>query len=302
MLDRFYSYNSSQNFDKARGKARLSLILDTFAPDRKRLLSYDEVRDIIKPKSEAYQGIRQVEIAKIVGSEGRYNDFTKAFLPKRELLRTRWESIDMAHANDINLPPVRLYELGGVFFVRDGNHRVSVARALGGYQIDAEVSSLDTDIELEPGMSTTDIRRAVIAYERNQLFKNTDLGEIIGPEDLIFTATGRYGELLKHIEVHKYYLNQDIKEEIPFVDAARSWYEKLYKPIIDIVAERKLMTRFPGRTPSDLYMWIINHWHYMKGEHGEGYSLETAILSYADRFGRTWRDRLRSILGRPAHR
>ena len=117
-----------------------------------------------------------------------------------------------------------------------------------------------------------------------------------------FTATGRYGELLKHIEVHKYYLNEDKAEEITFVEAAQSWYEKLFRPIVDIITERRLMVRFPGRTTADLYMWMINHWHFMKGEHGDGYPLESAILSYADRFGRRWWERMSAILRKLARR
>jgi hypothetical protein len=293
---------AKDNFDKAKSRARISGVLNTFAPDRQRLLSLDEVREIIKPKTEAYRGIRQVRIDKIVGSEGRYKDFNKAFLPKKELLRGRWESIDIAHAESINLPAVWLYELGGVFFVRDGNHRVSVAKSVGAVEIDAEVSTLDTDIELRPDMSVEDIKKSVILFERSQLFKNTDLGDVISPEKLVFTATGRYGELLKQIEVHKYYINQDQSEEISFRDAAASWYEKLYLPIVEVIERRKLMARFPGRTSSDLYMWMINHWHFMKGKHGDGYPLESAILNFSERFGKRWWERFLVILDRLAQR
>ena len=85
-----------------------------------------------------------VNVDRIVGSEGRYRDFNRHFLPRREFLQSRWVSIDMAHYNDVSLPPVRVYEIGGVYFVRDGNHRVSVARMRGQTMIDAEVTRLDT--------------------------------------------------------------------------------------------------------------------------------------------------------------
>ena len=97
----------------------------------------------------------------------------------------------MAHADSVYLPAVRLYEIGSVFFVRDGNHRVSVAKTMGAYQIDAEVSSLDTDIELRPGMSPEEVKKEVVQFEQDQLFKNTDLGKVIEPEKLVFAATGR---------------------------------------------------------------------------------------------------------------
>jgi hypothetical protein len=164
------------------------------------------------------------------------------------------------------------------------------------------VSTLDTDIELRPDMTVEDIKKSVILFERSQLFKNTDLGDVISPEKLVFTATGRYGELLKQIEVHKYYINQDQSEEISFSDAAASWYEKLYLPIVEVIERRKLMARFPGRTSSDLYMWMINHWHFMKGKHGDGYPLESAILNFSERFGKRWWERFLVILDRLARR
>ncbi len=293
---------AQDNFNRAKSRARISSVLNAFAPDRQRLLSLDEVRDIIKPRSEAYRGIRQVPIDRIVGSEGRYNDFSKAFLPKKEMLRGRWESIDMAHADNVNLPAVRLYELGGVFFVRDGNHRVSVAKSIGAYAIDAEVSTLDTDVALQPGMTAEDIKGRVILFERDRLFEKTDLGKIISPDELVFTATGRYGELLKQIEVHKYYINQNKVDEISFLVAAASWHENLYRPIVGIIDKKRLMTRFPGRTASDLYMWMINHWHFMKGKHGDGYPLESAILEFTERFGKRWWERFLVIAGRLARR
>ena len=290
--------SASDDFNRAKKKARLSVIMNAFTPDRQRLLSLDEVRDIIKPRTEAYRGVTQVYIDKIIGSEGRYKDFSRAFFPKKELLRNRWESIDKAHGDSVILPPVRLYEIGGVYFVRDGNHRVSVAKSVGALMIDAEISSLDTDIRIAPGMSYDDIKREVILFERERLFSNTNLAEIISPVDLLFTATGRYGELLKHIEVHKYFINQNLPKELTFTEAAQSWYENLYKPIADVISEQNLMSRFPGRTTSDLYMWIINHWHFMKGEHGDGYPLESAIFEFTERFGKRWWARFTTALSR----
>lgn len=302
MSDEYRRINAQQQFDQAKSRARISRILNAFAPDRERLLSFDEVRDLIKPRSEAYKGIRQVPVENIVGSEGRYNDFNKAFLPKKELLRRRWENISIAHAEQKILPSIRLYELGGVFFVRDGNHRVSVARANGVLSIDAEVTSLDTDIELKPGITNDEIKKFVLQFEHDQFFKNTDIGDVISPDDLVFTATGRYGELLKQIEVHKYFINQGKDEEIPYMEAVQSWHDKLYKPIVDIIDAKNLMVRFPGRTASDLYMWMINHWHFMKGRHGDGYPLESAIIEYTERFGKRWWQRLLTILSKLGRR
>lgn len=105
---------------------------------------------MLKPGNETYLGMKTVPVKLIVGSESRYQDFDNRFFQKKMHLKTRWEHIDMAHIQDINLPPITLYELGGLYFVRDGNHRVSVAKAKNVEFIDAEVVSLQSEIHLNP--------------------------------------------------------------------------------------------------------------------------------------------------------
>lgn len=287
-----------EDFNRAKTRATLSTLINSFAPERQQLLSLDDVRELVRPKGEAYKGLRVVPISLIVGSEGRYRDFTGAFLPKREMLRHRWESVDRAYLGFVDLPPIRLYEIGGVYFVRDGNHRVSVAKAQGVEQIDAEVVALDSEIALHPGMTREELKGAVIEYEREQVFEQTDIGTVVAPDEITFTATGRYFELVKHIEVHKYFINQDREEELSFAEAAESWYRNLYRPIIDLLSERKLHRRFPGRTKADLYMWMIRHWDELKRKHGHAYPLEKAIIDYSDRFGLDLLQRVRAIVGR----
>jgi hypothetical protein len=156
----------SQDFTKARGKAFFSRIKNFLRGENDRPLAFREVKDILKPDSEVYKGMRTIPINLIAGSEGRQQDFTKCFFPKSEHLRPRWENIDKAHIQNINLPPVQLYEIGGVYFVRDGNHRVSVARAQGVEYIDAEVTSLSSEIALHPNMTLLELQNAVIEMEK----------------------------------------------------------------------------------------------------------------------------------------
>ena len=274
-----------QDFNRARSRATLSSVLNAFAPEREHLLSFDEVKSLVKPRGEIYQGMKVVPLELIVGSEGRYQDFNRVFLPRREFLRRRWESVDKAHLGNVTLPPIRLYEIGGAYFVRDGNHRVSVARQNGAYAIDAEVSSLNSEINLNPGMTHQDLKREVIGLEKKQAFEDTTLSKILSPEELDFTSTGRYVELLKHITVHKYLINLDKTAEIPFEEAARSWRDNLFYPIINLISEKKLTRRFPGRTKADLYMWMIRHWDDLKRKHGNLYPLEEAVLDYSKQYG-----------------
>ncbi len=292
----FVQNQAREDFNKARSRATITQLLNTLTPERQRLLSLEDVRNLLKPKKESYKGMQSVAIDKIVGSEGRYNDFTSAFLPKRDFIRGRWESVDRAHLSDIILPAIKLYEIGGVYFVRDGNHRVSVARMQGTEAIDAEVIELDSEIPLKPGMTVSDLKDAVIDYEKKKVFSDTQLDTIVPPEEIVFSEPGRYVEMLRHIQGHKYFLNQGSEEEISFLDAASSWYNNLYKPIVRIIEQENIISRFPGRTMADLYMWIIKHWDGLKNKYGNNFSLKVAALDYSEKYGKSLWEQLKGLL------
>lgn len=284
MENSIITQKASEDFSRARGKAVLSQIQNFLNPDRDKLLSFHDVKDILKPKNEVYMGNRTVPIKQVAGSEGRYHDFNKFFLPRREHLRQRWQRVDEAHIKDIILPPILLYEIGGLYFVRDGNHRVSVAKTQNVEFIDAEVISLSTEINLKPTMTTEELRDALIAYEKNIFYNETFFGDLTDCWDLNFSSPGRYDVIYNHILVHKYYLNEGIEEEIPFNDALVSWYNNVYNPVISIIREQWLLVNFPGRTEADLYVWIIKHWDFLKKKYGT-YSLAKAAGDFAVKYG-----------------
>lgn len=286
MSDEIHSLQASEDFSKARGKAILSRIQNFMNPDKDKLLSFNDVKDILKPRNETYRGMQVVPLELIVGSEGRYRDFNKYFLPRSEYLRQRWERVDMARLKDIILPPIQLYEIGGVYFVRDGNHRVSVARSQGSGSIDAEVISLSSEIKIDPSMTKEQLKQAVIDYEKKLFYEKTNFYELTGCDDLDFSTPGRYDVIYNHILVHKYYLNEHATMEISFSDALVSWYNNVYKPIIDIIKDEHLDARFPGRTPSDLYVWIVKHWDFLKKKYGIHYSMSDAARDFTRKYGK----------------
>jgi hypothetical protein len=273
------------DFSKARQKEFISRIQNFFNPDNEELLSLQEVKSIIRPKGESYVGMKAVSLDLIVGSEGRYHDFNQAFLPKHDYMKQRWVSIDTAHYRDVILPPVRLYEIGGLYFVRDGNHRVSVARMKGMESIDAEVISLNSEIKLNPKMTREELLGAVIQYEKDLFYEETYFGIITDCYDLDFTSPGQYDVILNHILVHKYYINQSSTKEIQLGNAIRSWYENVYQPIAEIIESERLQRRFEGKTVSDLYVWIVKYWDQLKAKYGTQYSLNEAAMDYAEEFG-----------------
>jgi hypothetical protein len=283
---------ASADFSRARGKALLSRIQHLLNTDRDKLLSFSDVKDILKPKNQVYVGLQTVPIKLIVGSEGRYHDFNKYFLPKKDHMRNRWARVDEAHLKDIILPAIQLYEIGGVYFVRDGNHRVSVAKTQNVEFIDAEVISLTTELNIKPSMTTDERRDALIMLEKRIFYCETFFGDLTDYWDLDFSSPGRYDVIYNHILVHKYYLNEDMETEIPYNDALVSWYNNVYDPVIKVIKEQWLLADFPKRTEADLYVWIIKHWDFLKRKYGT-YSLAKAADDFTKKYGqdkgRLWR-------------
>jgi len=254
--------------------------------DKNRMLSFHDVKDILKPKNQVYMGSRTVPIRLIAGSEGRYRDFNKYFLPKTEHLRYRWQRVDEAHLQDIILPAILLYEIGGVYFVRDGNHRVSVAKAQNVEFIDAEVISLSSEINLRPDMTIDQLREALVGYEKIIFYENTKFGELTGDTALDFSSPGQYDVIYNHILVHKYFLNESKEGEIPFSEALVSWYNNVYDPAIAVIRKQWLLVNFPGRTESDLYVWIVKHWDFLKKKYGV-YPLADAADDFSRKYGQS---------------
>lgn len=275
-MSMFVENQSQDDFNKARNKALFNEIQNFLNPDKSRLLSFHDVKKILKPKNEVYVGMKTVPIEKIVGSEGRYQDFDNHFLPKSRNLQQRWQRVDQAHLTDIVLPPIQLYEISGLYFVRDGNHRVSVAKAQGVSFIDAEIISLQSEIMLKPGVNPDTLLSEVIKYEKRIFYTETSFGDITDYWDLNFTSPGQYDVIYNHILVHKYFINESIETEIPFNDAIISWYKKVYCPVIDLIKKKKLLPLFQERTPSDLYVWIIKQWDELKSKYGIDLTLDEA--------------------------
>ena len=127
----------------------------------------------------------------------------------------------------------------------------------------AEVVELDSEIKLEPGMTMKQLRQRVVDYER-QAFIEQYKPSYLPMGEIVFTTPGSYPEMVNHILVHKYYINQNVKGEISFEDAAKSWYENVYAPIVRQIREDNLMFYFPGNAEGDLYMWLVRRWDEMK--------------------------------------
>jgi hypothetical protein len=276
---------SAEDFTKAKNKALLTRIQHFMHTDKDRLLSFNDVKEILKPQNQVYKGMQIVPVKLIVGSEGRYQDFNRYFLPKSEHLRARWERVDQAQLKGINLPPIQLYEIGNAYFVRDGNHRVSVAKSQGVENIDAEVIGLSSEIGIKPNQTIDDLRESLIQYEKRVFYEKTFFGDLTSDNNLDFSAPGKYDVIYNHILAHKYFINQGIEKEISFSDALVSWYKNVYDPILRIIKEEWIQLDFSGSKPSDLYVWIVKHWDFLKKKYGVHYSLKKAARDFTVKYG-----------------
>lgn len=280
-----FQAQTEDDFFKARNKALFNEIQHFVNQDESHLLSFNDIKKLLKPQNEVYLGMQVVPVDMIAGSEGRYHDFDNHFFPRNMHLKTRWEHIDEAHLRDIVLPPIKLYEIGGLYFVRDGNHRVSVARTKGIENIDAEVVSLKSEIKLKPGMTKSKILKEVINYEKRVFYMETAFGDITDFWKLDFSAAGQYDVIYNHILTHKYFINQSSTEEISMTDAVLSWYQNVYCPVIAVIKKRHLMRKFRGRTTSDMYVWLIKYWDELKTKFGNTLPLDDAAEGFKKQFG-----------------
>jgi hypothetical protein len=130
------------DFTVARRRARLGRlkILLLRQVTRSTLLSPEELRRSVPASGAMYRGRKTVEVSRIVGSVGKHEQFDQNFMPLSKASPQKWKRIDRAFRLGQELPPVSLLQLGGTYFVNDGNHRVSVARFHEVEWIDAEVT------------------------------------------------------------------------------------------------------------------------------------------------------------------
>lgn len=273
---------ANRRFEDAHRKALIAAILDTIRRTPSEMLRFEDVRMRLNVRGQRYLGHQVVEVDHIVGSEGRYGDFDRRFLPRSRNLKERWSSITRAMLTDTNLPPVELYKIGDIYFVRDGNHRVSAARNQGQEFVDAVVTELIVDVPLDPNISVRDL---LLKEEYSDFLEWTDLQLLRPTQRIEFTETGGYLDLVRHINAHRYYMGIDLQRPIERDEAVADWYDQVYMPVVRAIRSQDVISHFPGRTEADLYRWIIEHRWHMKESSGTDPGPDAAADDYVRRFG-----------------
>jgi hypothetical protein len=256
------NHDSRERFRRSLTAAQVTDLLGLIRGKNTDLVSYEEVARRVKAYQQVDMGTQMVPLNQIVGSVGRYRDFTREFLPRTNINKERWTRVDNVMNSMEGYPPIELYKVGEAYFVRDGNHRVSVAHANGLTHIEAYVTEVQTDVPLT--LDDFERDRWLVRAEQSEFLRRTNLDELIPDHGIEITEPGRYDILLRHMFVHHYLRNQDLEREnspqrLQWEDAVRSWYENVYTPVVSAIREYDLLSQFPERTEADLYLWITHH-------------------------------------------
>jgi nucleotide-binding universal stress UspA family protein len=273
------------DFQRARQRASLQEVVSRLTGKSADLLSFEEVRDKLHAVGTGVdRGVRNIPLDSIVGSVGRYTDFSRTFLPKNPSDEERWARVMTLVTNPAGggLPPIEVIKLGEVYFVQDGHHRVSVARQLGAQTIEAYVNEISTRVPLSPDSDPEDL---ILKEEFATFLETTQLKKMRPDANLELTVPGMYADLLDHIQVHKYFMGLDEKRDVPIGEATAHWYDTIYLPVVEAIRERKILAEFPGRTETDLYLWVSEHRAELQQGLGDFISPESAARDLADKFG-----------------
>ena len=252
-------------FDSARKKVILDKVTASLTGRSTEMLPFDAIRGELRQQNPFYRGLQQIPVDLIVGSVGRYREFTRRFLPLSDSLRERWVGVDSL-ASTTGWPPIEAYLVGGVYFVNDGNHRVSVARQIEIPTIEAHVWEYPAAVHIGPEDSLDEV--LIRLGERNFMDK-TGLEKMVPDHRIQFTSPGRYRELLAQIHNLRQILSVIDEAEMSFDDAVAAWYEMIYLPTVQIIQDSTLLADFPGRTEADLFAWLSLHRDKLETVYGD---------------------------------
>jgi nucleotide-binding universal stress UspA family protein len=284
VLENKIGYTSALNdFHSARQKANMEEVMAFLTGRSINLLPYDEVRTMLRANESGSNLLEDIPIDAIIGSVGRYLDFTRDFLPRKDEDQARWTNLKMAVEELSGLPPIEVYQVGEAYFIRDGHHRVSIAKHNNATHIQAYVTKVNLKVPLRPEDKIDDI---ILKAEKTEFLLKTQFDTLLPDEDITLTAPGGYNTLVEHISVHQYFMGLDFHRTIEQSEAVIHWYQTVYQPFTLIIRQKNLLKDFPGRTEADLYLWLSKYKFELSQTLGLNIDAEKAALEYTNRYGK----------------
>jgi hypothetical protein len=211
------------------------------------ILPFEEVVAALGRTSERQLGLQVVPLDAIVGTVDRTRDFDRQFRPTSGRVRARWERIAAAMRAGESLPPIDAYRIGGLHFVRDGHHRVSVARALGRRDIDAYVTEVTTRVPVDGDLRVSDL----LLKDHERLFGERVPLPGTARERLRVSDPWDYSVLAEGVEAWGFRVMQDRGAFMDREQVAAEWYEREYVPVVAMLRDCGLIG--PG-TETDSYL------------------------------------------------
>lgn len=216
-----------------------------------------QVVEAVGSTGERDLGVREIPLTQIKGAESYSPDFDPSFLPRSRHLRQRWVQLYERMERGDQMPPIEVYLVGNSYFVRKGHHQVSVARHLGWTKLRARVVELKTRVPVADELNAEELLRAA---EYADFLEKTGLDKTRPRARLDCSQLGRYDVILDHIEGHRYFLALKTGREVPLSEAAVSWYDTVYRPLMDVVIAREVQRRLPDWTEADIYLTLTRLW------------------------------------------
>jgi ParB-like nuclease domain len=250
----FPNQDAQTDFSRARRRhelAQLARRLRREPDDINVILPFDEVVQALGWRGERRLGLQTIDLDSIVGTVDRTREFDRNFRPTSRRLRQRWERIAKAMRKGEAMPPIDVYRIGELHFVRDGHHRVSVARHLGLDKIDAYVTEIITEVGADPAVRIHDL--ALKSHER-LFFERVPL-----PPELrnrIRLSRGSwYAGLAEGVEAWGFRAMQARGEFMTREETALAWFHEEFEPIVSVAREAGVGT---GLTDAELYARVVS--------------------------------------------
>jgi len=282
------SASTAEDFRDARRRGALESIWGTLTGSAKHLIRFQQVEDQLQYEQASKLGLVEIPLDAIVGSVSRPDDFTRKFFPREGVDPGRWQQVKKGM--DQVIRPIEVYQIDQTYFVLDGNHRVSVARQRGMTHINSYVTKIESTIPLTPD---DDINDLIIKNQQVCFRKETGLERLRPDLEFATSFPGGYQQLREQISSHQHNLERGRRGVYSLQDAAESWVEEVYLPILQKISQSGLLRDFPERTPTDLYIWLTR---YQK-ELSETYdweiqpeaALDSLAAAYSSRLIQRWR-------------
>jgi hypothetical protein len=241
---------------RRRAMARVAAALRREPSDVNVILPFEEVVEALGRRGERRLGAQTIPLESIVGTVDRAREFDRAFRPTSGKTRTRWERIAEATRKGKAMPPIDVYRIGELHFVRDGHHRVSVARELGWDAIDAYVTEVITELGADRAIRLHDL--ALKSHQR--LFYERVPLPAQAREQIELSDEWRYAALAEAVEAWGFrYIQAHGGEPLTRAEVAEAWFAQEYVPVVEMLREADLVRR---GTETESYM-RVSHLRYL---------------------------------------